>query len=221
MFVKELISDRIPSVKSTDTAGLALDWMGEFKLHQLPIVDHGTYKGMITENDILDASELSDHINDIKYSGWDSAYLHEDQHPYDAIEIMSNLKLEVLPVLDEEDKFMGVITLRDLMNYLGQLFALHEPGGILVLQIPDNGYVLSEIGRIAESADAKVLSLYLGHHAASNTFHVTLKLNVQDLSRVVAAFERFDYEVVRTFFRTEQLDDFQHNLDSLLQYLDM
>ncbi len=221
MFVKELISDRIPSVKSTDTAGLALDWMGEFKLHQLPIVDHGTYKGMITENDILDARELSDTINDIKYSGWDSAYLHEDQHPYDAIEIMSNLKLEVLPVLDEEDKYMGVITLRDLMNFMGQLFALHEPGGILVLQIPGNGYVLSEIGRIAESADAKILSLYLGHHTASNTFHVTLKLNVQDLSRVVAAFERFDYEVVRTFFRTEQLDDYRHNLDSLLQYLDM
>ena len=221
MFAKELISDRVPSVKSTDTAGLALDWMGEFKLHQLPIVDHGAYKGMITENDILDASDLSDRIGDIKYSGWDSAYIHEDQHPYDAIEIMSNLKLEVLPVLDEENLYMGVVTLRDLIAFLGNLLALHEPGGIVVLRIPGNGYVLSEIGRIAESADAKVLSLYLSNDTSINEYLLTLKLNVQDLSRVVAAFERFRYEVVRTYHRGEQVDDYRQNLDALLRYLDI
>lgn len=198
MFAKELISDRVPSVKSTDRAGLALDWMGEFKLNQLPIVDHGSYKGLITENDILDATDLSDQIGDIKYSGWDSAYIHEEQHPYDAIEVMSNLKLEVLPVLDEEDRYLGVITLRDLIGFLGNLMALHEPGGIVVLRIPSNGYVLSEIGRIAESADAKVLSLYLSHDKSLNEYLLTLKLNIQDLSRVVAAFERFKYEIVRT-----------------------
>jgi acetoin utilization protein AcuB len=221
MFAKELISDRVPSVKSTDTAGLALDWMGEFKLHQLPIVDEGVYKGMITENDILDTTDLSDRLSDIKYSGWDSAYIYEGQHPYDAIEIMSNLKLEVLPILDEEDQYMGVVTLRDLMNFLGNLLALHEPGGIVVLRIPGNGYVLSEIGRITESADAKVLSLYLSNDASINEYLLTIKLNVQDLSRVVAAFERYKYEVVRTYHRGQQLDDYQQNLDALLRYLDI
>lgn len=221
MIARELISDIIPSVTSSDTAEMALNWMNEFKLSMLPIVDHGKYKGIITEDDILDASDLEQPIGEIRYSGWDSAYIYHGNHVYDAIEVISNLKLEILPVLDEETTYLGVITLKDLSTYLGRLFAIQEPGGILVMEIPRNGYVLSEIGRIAESADAKVLSLYLSPVPRTNELLISLKLNVEDLSRVVASFERFDYKIVNTYHKIEQLEDYRQNLDALIKYLDI
>lgn len=221
MIAHELISDRIPSVTSDDTAGMVLDWMGEFKLQQLPIVDKGQYKGIITEEDILESSDLSVSIGNIRFAGWDSAYIYYGNHVYDAIEVMANLKIEILPVLDEENMYMGVITLKDLANYLGKLFAIQEPGGILVLEVPIHSYVLSEIGRIAESADAKVLSLYLAPVPNTNDILLTLKLNVEDLSRIVATFERFDYKIVRTYHKVERRDDYHQNLDALIKYLDI
>ncbi|MCB0844281.1 MAG: CBS domain-containing protein, partial [Bacteroidetes bacterium] len=209
MIVNELISDRIPSVKSTDSAGMALDWMNEFKINQIPIVDDGKYVGIVTENDIMECRDLDVPIGEIRYSGWDSAYIYQGNHVYDAIEMLSNLNLEILPVLDEENGFLGVITLHDLSSYLGRLFAIHEPGGILVLEIPRHSYVLSEIGRIAESADAKVLSLYLAPVKETNDLLLTLKLNLEDLTRVVASFERFDYKVIRTYHKISRMDDYQ------------
>lgn len=221
MIVRELISDTIPSVNSADPIGRALDWMGEFKLSQLPIVDNGKYEGIITENDILDAEEFNISVGEMRYTGWDTAYIHHGNHVYDAMDIMSNLKLEVLPVLDEEEAYLGVITLRDLSTYLGKLFAVQEQGGVLVVSVPHNGYSLSEIGRIVESADARVLSLYLSSVPGVSELLITLKLNVEDLSRVVATFERFEYNVVRTYHRVAHAEDYRRNLDALIKYLDI
>ena len=221
MIVQELITDSLPPVKSSDSASMALSWMNEFKLGQLPIVDGGGFQGIVTENDILDAAEPDALVGDIKYPGLDSAYIYQGQHIYDAIDVMSNLKLELLPVLDEENVYLGVITMRDLIRFLDRLFAIRELGSILVLEIPERGYVLSEIARIAEEHDAKILSLYLTQHPSGQGILLTLKLNLEDLSRVIATFERYQYRVAHTYNRVDTSEDFRTNLDALIKYLDM
>lgn len=221
MTVRELISDSIPSVKPTDTAALALDWMSEFKVSQLPLVADGIYQGLVTEEAILDRADPDRPLQGQHLMSGESAYIYHENHIYDAIDLMTNLRLEVLPVVAEERAYQGVVTLRDIGGLLGNLFAVQEPGGVLVLSIPAHSYVLSEVGRIAESADAKVLSLYLSSLPDSKDMLLTLKLNVEDLSRVVAAFERFDYEVVRTFHRVKPLEDYSRNLDAFMKYLGM
>ena len=95
MIASEIISDSVPSVKSTDPVGLAIDWMNEFKLAQLVVVDKGRYKGLVTEDDLLDAEELTMLIGDLKhkYAGWESAYILENNHIYDAMALMSEFNL--------------------------------------------------------------------------------------------------------------------------------
>lgn len=221
MIVSELITDKIPPIKSTDMAGMALDWMNEFKISLLPIVDDAVYKGLISEENILDSPSLDKPVSEIQYLGFDSAYVYQGQHIFEAIKLLSKFNLDLLPVLDEDNSYLGAIVLKDLLVHLDAMFAIHEPGGILVLKIPPKGYVLSEIARIAESADAKILSLYLSQAIREGGYFVTLKLNVEDLSRVVASFERFEYTVFETYYHTKQIDDYQRNLDALMNYLDI
>ncbi|TAE53311.1 MAG: CBS domain-containing protein [Bacteroidetes bacterium] len=221
MIATELITDRVPSVKSTDLSGLALDWMSEFKVSQLPVVDGGKYIGLITENDILDAADSALHVGDLRYSGWETAYVFADKHVYDVLDVLSELKLDLVPVIGEEKEYLGVVTLRDLNDYIARLFAIREPGGILVIEVGARNYVLSEIGRIAESADAKVLSLYLSQMPDSPTLILTLKLNVEDLTRVIASFERFNYTVLHAYQRLNPDSDYSRNYEALLRYLNI
>ncbi len=221
MIAGSLISDKVPSVKSSDSAWSVLGWMSEFKIYQLPIVDDGHYIGMVSEDDILDASDLMNTIGDITPSNLERVHIHEQSHIYEVISTMNNFQLEILPVLSEEQDYMGVITLRDIVSQLGTMFTLHEPGGIIILEIPQNGYMLSEIGRITESENVKVLSLYITQSSNSQSYYATLKVNVEDLSRLVASFNRFEYNVIKTFFRADQVQNYQRNLDALMNYLDI
>ena len=54
MLARELISDEIPALKTSDTGNMALELMEEYKLTELPIVNNTDFLGLITENDILD-----------------------------------------------------------------------------------------------------------------------------------------------------------------------
>ncbi|MDW3649179.1 MAG: CBS domain-containing protein [Bacteroidia bacterium] len=221
MIARELISDIFPSAKSSDQAGRALNWMNEFKLHQLPIVDSGRYVGMISEDQIMDAADLSMTVGQIKSAMMESAFLYEESHVYEAIELMSNFKLEMLPVLDEENKYLGVITLRDLALYLGQLFAIQEPGSIMVMEIPSKSFVLSEIARRVEEENAIILSMYLAPIRNTQDMLLTLKINVEDLDRITASMERFGYKIIQLYHRGASRDNFNQNLEGLLKYLDM
>jgi CBS domain-containing protein len=222
MVARELITDSVPSVKPSDTAGFVLDWMGEFKLTQLPVVEEGIYHGLVTENDILDATDLKLRIEEIRLGFWDSTYILETQHFYQVIALMSRLRLELLPVLDEANRYLGVITIRDVVSRIGNLFAVEEPGGIITIEVAPYDYSLSEIGRILETVDAKALSLYVSEFLqGSNTLLLTLKVNVEDPGRIVAAFERFNYKVVLTYFNASQNEDYRRNLDAFLRFLDI
>ncbi len=221
MFAHALISNSIPPVKPSDRAGMVLDWMGEFKVNQLPVVDKGKFIGLVVEDDVLHATDPDETVEEITRAGWENAYVNGDAHIYDVLALMSSLKLEVLPVLDEASLYLGVITLRDISEYLGQLFAIHEPGGILTLQVASNSYVPSEISRIAESVDVKVLSFYVAPSPDSQELQVTVKVNAEDLSRLMSAFERYSYKIVHAVQRGSRRTDLQENLDAFIRFLNM
>jgi len=221
MIAIELISDTVPSLKLTDTVQRALDWMQEFKLSQLPIVEEGEYEGLVTEDEMLDSADASAQIKAIRYNHSEKPFIHNNRHIYEVIQVMSNRRLELLPVIDAENMYMGSITLKDLANYFSELFATSEPGGIIVLEIPRHSYSLSEIGRIVESTDSKVLSLYLSSVPGSSCLYVTMKLNVQNISRVISAFERFSYQVVMTYFEADFESDLKRNMDAFWRYLNV
>ena len=223
MIARDLIADTVPCVKTSDEAGRVLTWMAEFKVRQLPVVNNEALLGMVTEDDLLDVEGDDVPIGNIRLSLPETTYVFEDNHLYEVLKVASTMKLDLLPVLRARDNtYLGVITSSALIEYAGDLLAVREPGGIIVLEMLQNSYSLSEIGRICESNDAKVLSL------AARTIpndpsrlNISIKLNIRELSRLIATFERFEYTISHVIFDAEQLEDYRERYENLLRYLDI
>ena len=223
MIARDFISDTVPSVKTSDKAGRVLEWMGEFKVRQLPVINHEQLLGMVTEDDLLDCESDDTPIGAVRLSLPETTFVYEDNHIYEVLKVSSSLKLDVLPVLNARDNhYLGVITNTDLIEFVGDILSVKEPGGIIVLQVPYNSYSLSEIGRICESNEAKVLSLTVRSRPQDPTrLLISLKLNIRELSRVISTFERFEYEISMVVFDAEQLDDYRERYENLLRYLNL
>ena len=69
-------------------------------------------------------------------------YVTEDQHVYEVIELASRLNLSIVPVLDHNNHYKGVITQNDLIHYFADFSALKEPGAIIVLDMSIHDYSL-------------------------------------------------------------------------------
>lgn len=220
MTAQELITDSVPSVKPTDNAARVLDWMSEFKVNQLAVVDKEVLVGIVSEEDLVELEDPGTLISDVEFTLFPNIYVFEDSHFYDVVKMASLHNVDMLPVVSRANQsYLGAITRKDIVNQAALVLSVQEPGGIIVLEVAYNSYALSEISRICESDDAKVLSLAVTNSPNAQKLYVTLKLNIRELSRLLASFERFSYEVVLTVTDTEQLDDSRERIDNLFRYL--
>ncbi|WP_372776785.1 CBS domain-containing protein [Mangrovibacterium sp.] len=221
MFASALISDVIPSLRLTDNGQKALNWMEIFRISHLPVVDAHRYVGLINDKTIYDLN-LADVLMDDCVDHLVQPHVHQNRHIYEVVSIISELKLSVLPVLDDDHQYIGVITANDLAHKFADLVAVKEPGGVLVLELNSIDYSLAEIARIVEGNDAKILSLYVSKAENSREITVTLKVNQMDLSAIVQTFVRYNY-VIRSVFMDESMlkHMYDDRFELLMKYLNI
>lgn len=219
MLASELISDVITALKTSDTGTAALSWMEVFRVKHLPIVNQRDFLGLISDADIYDLNDPDEPVGNHKLS-LQKPYAKEEQHIYEVIELMSRLELTLVPVLNDEKQYLGVITQEDLTRKFAHLSAMQQPGGIIELEMSQHDYSLSEISQIVESNNGRILSLYVASSDDNTRLRVTLKINLTDLTSILETLNRYSYKVVSSHMDNEDLDEFyQERFDGFLKYL--
>lgn len=221
MVAKDLISDVIPSLKTSDTGQAALNWMEIFRISHLPIVNNQDFLGLISDADIYDINQPDEPVGNHKLALF-KPYVDTNTHIFDVIGIASKMKLSIVPVLDDKGHFKGVILVSDIVRYLAGISGLDLPGGIIVLELLDRDYSLSKISQIVESNSARILSSYITSPAESTRLEITLKVNTVSLGSIIRTFERYGYEVKTWVSEDDSLDRFYSDrFDSFMKYLDI
>jgi acetoin utilization protein AcuB len=221
MIASDLISEIIPALKTSDTGQTALNWMEIFRISHLPIVNNLDFLGLISDNDIYDMNQPEEPIGSHELTLL-KPYVTVDQHLFEVIGIASQLKLSVVPVLDANNHYKGVITTNDLVSNIASISSMDQPGGILVLEMIERDYSLSQIAQIVESNNIKVLSMYMTSPSDSSRLEVTLKVNTTDLLALIRTFERYNYDVKTWVTTNDSIDRFySERFDLLMKYLNM
>jgi len=219
MLAKDLISDVIPALRTSDSGQKALYWMDIFRISHLPIVNNEDFLGLISDKDIYDYNMAEEPIGNHTLSLF-SPYVTEDQHVYEVIELASRLNLTIIPVLSNNSHYKGVITQNDLIHYFADFSALKEPGAIIILEMSIHDYSLSQISQIVESNDAKILSLYISSHSSSTRLELTLTINRNDLTSIIQTFTRYNYAIQSTFMDHDDMDSlYENRYDMFMKYL--
>ncbi len=221
MIAKDLISDVIPALKTSDTGLDALNWMEVFKVSHLPIVNNETLLGLISEADIYDQNRIDTAIGEHRLSLL-VPYVYEFQHIYDVVEVASRLRLSVIPVVDDEKKYVGLISLSNLTWQFGKLIGSSTPGAVIEIEVKPRDYSIGTISRIIEDADAEVLSLYVSQEEQSQNYRVIVKVNKIDTTIIMRSFERFGHTIRVVSSYNDSVDHkLKENYDSLMKYLDV
>jgi len=220
MLAIDLISEEIQPLKFSDNGSLAMNWMEDLKLSNLPVVKEQHYLGLISEEDILDQDDENQPISEYSLE-LKKLYVHQFEHVYEVISRMSAAKLRLMPVLGEEAQYLGCISLDTIVEKIANLAAMKDPGGILQLEVNINDYSLSEISNIVESNGAKILSSYIYTHDDSTKMDVTIKINKTDLSAIIQTFERYNYTIAASFHKSEMEAEIKKKFNAFIHYLNM
>jgi acetoin utilization protein AcuB len=218
MIAKEIVTYDILPLKSTDTCSFAMIAMDENRVGHLPVVSEREFVGVISEFDLVNHPDQEDMVGNVKLS-LPNAFISDYQHVFDVMKMITELKLTLLPVVDQRNAYCGVITLPDLVRFLTLNMSVLNPGGIIVLELSENDYSMAEIAQIVESNDARIIGAYFNTRPDSTSIDLTLKINNIDLNPVIQTFERYNYTIKATFAEKDDLDDLKERYDALMNYL--
>jgi acetoin utilization protein AcuB len=220
MLAKDLISDSIVPLKTSDTGQYAMRIMEEYKVSHLPIVNNVDFLGLISEEDIYLLNDPNEVVGNHTLS-LSRPFVDQYQHIYDVILLITTEKLTIIPVLNKSNHYLGIITIQDLADHFGQITAVQNPGGIIVLELNENDYAMTEIAQIIESNDAKILSSYVTGHKDSTKLELTLKINKMNIYPILQTFDRYKYTVVASFSESSFKTDLMDRYNSLMSYLNI
>jgi CBS domain-containing protein len=219
MIARELISQLIQPLRTSDTGEQALTYMQVYHLKHLPIVNSEQLLGTISEDDIT-TSPLDEPIGSFSL-GLNKAFVRDSDHLFEVMGVMADHKLTVIPVVNAQDDYLGLITLEELIQFYARSFSFSEPGGIIVLELQQPDYSLAEIARIVESENASVLSSFLTQDEVSKQMYVTIKTNQKDNQHLQATLERFGYTIKASFTEEGYFESLQDHYDAFLHYLNV
>ena len=221
MTAEELIQASVPFLKTEDKAEHALELMEDFGFELLPVVEGTTFRGFLTEDTLNSLLNEEDDIANLRYE-FREAFVGREQHLYDVLRIAFQNEADLVAVLNEKKEYIGAIVVAETMSYFASMNAFNSPGGILVLSMAEAQYSLGEISRIIESNGAKVLSSGVMQDPETvGQIKLVLKLNQPDLSRVIAALQRFQYSIIGQYHDSDFEDVDKKRLDNLFRYLNI
>lgn len=218
MIAKDIISYYIPAVKISASGDDALALMDEHKLNHLPIVDGTKYEGIVSEDLLLELDDSSLSIKELKLNLF-RPYVNVYSHIFDVVKLFCEFKITSIPVLDDSEEYLGLITIQDLAFQLAKITNSNEPGGVLILSVNVRDYSLSQVAQIVESDNARVLSAYTMGSEDSMSIDIVLKINKSDLSAIIKSFLRFDYTIKASFHESSFDEDLQNRYDQFMRYL--
>ena len=220
MLTKNLINNNIPRLQLQDSVGKALQLINDFRISHLPVVNDEKFLGLVSEDDLLDAENEKLPIENLQDSFLNAA-VAGNVHFLNAVSNSIKFDTTVIPVIINENDYLGVITISDLLKMLGNFAGADEIGGIIVMEMERPQFSISEISRIVERNDCTILHLNTTTDSVTGLLTVTLHLNKREIASIIASFERYEYDVIYNFTDEKFEDNIDTNYRHLMNYLDI
>ncbi len=144
----------------------ALAFMAKFKIGGIPVVDgHGHLKGIVTNRDLRFERDMNRPISEVMT--WKNLVsTTESTNLEKAAEILQKYKIEKLPVVDKDNKLIGLVTYKDITKAKDKPLACKDEKGRLRVAagIGIAGDTMDRVDELVKAqVDALVIDTAHGH----------------------------------------------------------
>ncbi len=122
MPLRDIMTEAVELIGPDDTLQAAARRMRDIDTGFLPVADGERLVGALTDRDITirAVAEGRDPASTLVREAMSDAplYVYEDQEPDDAAALMAEMQIRRLPVVDRQNRLVGVVSLGDLAHRL-------------------------------------------------------------------------------------------------------
>ncbi|PIE68751.1 MAG: hypothetical protein CSA21_05635 [Deltaproteobacteria bacterium] len=191
MLIREWMTREVITVAPDTSMMKAAKILKEHTIRRLPVVDeNGKIVGIVTDSDIkeaspskattLDVHELYYLLSEIKVKNIMTSHpfcVNEDGTVEKAAVIMREKKIEALPVINDQDKVVGIITETDIFKVMIEITGVYQGGLQMGFKLPNTPGSLKEVLLELRTFKVRIISILTSYdHAGPDTRHVYIRI---------------------------------------------
>lgn len=216
--IKDYINSDFKAINSTDKVVEVQDFFHELTFSHFPVLEDGVYMGCIALDDV-DTFDADKKITDYRYT-LEPFFARSTMMWLDVLEVFAKNHSNVVPVLDENNLYVGYYELEDIIKFFHETPFLKEPGGIIVVQKAVIDYSMSQITQIVESNNGRLLGLFISE-ANAESVQITIKISLGAMNDIIQTFRRYNYEIISEHQEDAYITNLKERSDYLDKYLNM
>lgn len=216
--ITNYINNDFKPLESGESIALTQDFFDELTFSHFPVVEEGLYIGSIASVD-LETFDGHKKLTDYRYT-LEHFFARTNMVWLDVLEVFAKNHTNLVPVLDENNKYVGYYEIEDIMKFFHETPFLKEPGGIIVVKRAVLDYSMSQITQIIESNNGKLLGLFISDTEVDSV-QVTMKISLGPMNEIIQSFRRYNYEIISEHNEDNYINNLKERSDYLDKYLNM
>ncbi len=216
--VAEYITNDFKAFDTQQDIESVQDFFDENPFSHFPILQEGVFIGNLNSDDV-DTFESGKIISDYLYAS-EVFFARPDSMWLDLLEIFARHRSNIVPVLDNQNKYAGYFEIQDVIKVFNDTPFLKDQGGIIVVEKDLFDYSMGQIVQIVESTNAKLLGV-LVTNTTIDKIQVTIKVSIGGLNEILQTFRRYNYEIISEHNEDSYLTGLKDRSDYLDRYMNI
>ncbi len=198
MKVGEWMEKKLITIDRETTIQDAISLMKKHSIRHLPVVEGKRLVGFVTDGDmrqVFVASLIEDlSIDDVMIK--DPITINEDTEIEEAAKIIYYKKIGGLPVVDEGDRVLGIITVADIMAAFIELMGVLKSSSRIDIILGSNPEAFEDVSRIIGSKGGEIISVGMSPQSDVKKLIYFFRLKKCPIAKIVQSLENAGYEVL-------------------------
>jgi predicted transcriptional regulator len=216
--ITNYITNDYKAIDSQESIAVVQEFFDDLNFSHFPVVEKEMYIGSIASDDI-ETFEANKKVTDYRYS-LEGFFARSTMIWLDVLEVFAKNNTNLVPVLDEKNKYVGYYEITDIMKFFHETPFLQESGGIIIVKKRISEYSMGQIAQIVESNNGKLLGLFVSETDSEN-IQVTIKISLGVMNEIIQTFRRYNYEIVSEHFEDNYINTLKERSDYLDKYLNI
>jgi predicted transcriptional regulator len=211
--ISDYITNDYKAIDSQETIAEVQSFFEEVTFSHFSVLNEGIYMGCIASDDV-ETFDDDKKVDDYKYT-LEGFFARKNMIWLDVLEVFAKNHSNVVPVLGDDNAYLGYYELEDIVKFFHETPFLKEQGAIIVVEKNAIDYSMAQITQIVESNNGKLLGLFISD-ATAEKIQVTIKIALGSMNEIIQTFRRYNYEIVSEHHE----DNYINNLRERSEYLD-
>ena len=216
--ITNYITNDFRPIDSQETISLVQDFFADLNFTHFPVLENGIFIGSIASEDV-ETFDIDKKAGDYKYT-LERFYARKSMIWLDILEVFAKNHTNTVPVLDENNNYIGYYEMEDIMKFFQETPFLKEQGGIIIVQKGLLDYSMSQITQIVESNNGKILGCFISEADLENV-QVTVKIGLGAMNEIIQTFRRYNYEIISEHQEDTYINSLKERSDYLDKYLNI